>query len=78
MGFRTAQPAPNTGYNRTTDWPTTGGARTANGGPGMSFLKSSVAAPSGSNTWHPTVAWLMGFVVVELVAFRLLSRFLNL
>jgi hypothetical protein len=44
----------------------------------MSFLKSSVAAPSGSSTWHPTIAWLLGFVVVELVGFRLLSRFLNL
>lgn len=77
MGFRVTQPAPNTGYNRTTDWPTTGGAGAGAGMGLKSTLSSGISAPGGQ-TWHPTVAWMMGFVVVEMIVFHLLSRFLNI
>lgn len=87
MGFRTSAPAPNTGYNRTTDWPVSGGVNAtarvngfaAKGGvSAMANLTSPTAAPGMAGQFHPTVAWMLGFVVVELIAFQLLSRFLNL
>lgn len=75
MGFRVLSPAPNTGYNRTTDWPTKGGS---GGTVGFgSTLSSTITAPGGSQ-WHPTVAWMLGFVVAELIIFHLLSGFLNI
>jgi hypothetical protein len=77
MGFRVNAPASDTGYNRTSDWPAAGGA-----GKGMGMgLKSTLSSTIGTNSasqWHPTVAWMLGFVVVEMIAFHFLSRFLNL
>lgn len=77
MGFRVSMPAPDAGYNRTSDWPASGGS-----GKGIGMgIKSTLSSSIGTNTasqWHPTVAWMMGFVVLELVAFHMLSRFLNL
>lgn len=72
MGFRVSTPAPNAGYNRTTDWPAKGGAGMP---PGMGLTSQIV--PSASD-WHPTVLWMLGFVVAEMIAFHLLSGFLNL
>lgn len=87
MGFRVSAPAPNAGYNRTTDWPVGGGVAatatidgvSAKGGVGAMFkLSTPIGAPAGTSTWHPTIAWMLGFILVELVAFHALSRFLNL
>lgn len=86
MGFRTSAPAPNLGYNRTTDWPVAGGVSGSaqiNGfrlGGGVSAMANlgTVNPGTGTGTWHPTIAWMLGFVVVELIAFQLLSRYLNL
>lgn len=89
MGFRTSAPAPNSGYNRTTDWPTRGGVAasaqasangvSARGGVAAMFsVKTPTATPGSPGAWHPTVAWMFGFVVVELVLFGMLSRYLNL
>lgn len=78
MGFRVSAPAQNTGYNRSTDWPAAGGSP---GGKGMAKSSGFLSAPivgTGDGQWHPTVVWMMGFVVVELIAFHLLSKFLNL
>lgn len=84
MGFGVASaPAQNLGYNRrVSDWPVAAGVAarvdglTAGIGGGVN-LGSTMSAP-GSTQWHPTVAWMLGFVVVELVAFHMLSRFLNI
>ncbi len=83
MGFRTVQPAPNTGYNRLSDWPTAGGVAagaSVNGQPPgglVNYLKGE-AAPGSPGQWHPTIAWMLGFVVVEMVLFGFLSRQLHL
>jgi hypothetical protein len=78
MGFRVSAPAQNTGYNRTTDWPSGGG--TPGGGKAMAakggFFSQTIG--TGTGQWHPTILWMMGFVVVELIAFHMLSKFLNL
>jgi hypothetical protein len=77
MGFRVSAPASDTGYNRSTDWPVAGGAGK---GVGMG-IKSTLSSSIGTNTatqWHPTVAWMLGFVVAEMIAFHFLSRFLNI
>lgn len=75
MGFRVNAPAPDAGYNRSTDWPTSGG--TGKGaGMGNGVLSSKIGTSSGQ--WHPTVAWMLVFVVVELVAFHVLSHFLDI
>lgn len=77
MGFRTQAPDPTAGYNRTTDWPSAGGGTTTSSGGLMSgFLGTTVGG--NSSTWHPTIKWLMGFVLVELIAFHLLVRHLKL
>lgn len=87
MGFRVGAPAPQAGYNRTSDWPTAGGtaATPVNGfrsgsTKGLSAMVglSSTAAPGRAGTWHPTIAWMLGFIIVEMFAFQMLSRFLNL
>ena len=38
------------------------------------------AAPGfgNSSTWHPTVAWMLGFVVAEMVLYHILSHYLNI
>lgn len=83
MGFR-ATPAQNTGYNRMSDWPVAGGAGfrvdglAAGIGGGVSLKNSTISAPGSTGNWHPSVVWMLGFVVFELVAFHALSRFLNL
>ena len=86
MGFRTGAPAPDLGYNRTTDWPVAGsiagsarldGISAKGGIAAMLNLKGS-ATPGAPGTWHPTVVWMLGFVVVELIAFNLLSKYLNI
>lgn len=77
MGYRVSAPAPNEGYNRTTDWPVAGGAGGKATGMGLSSTLSSTIGTSNTQ-WHPTVAWMLGFVVAEMIAFHALSRFLNL
>jgi hypothetical protein len=82
MGFRTSAPAPNLGYNRTTDWPSggsAGGGTSGSGGglSGMLGLKNT-AVPGGPGNFHPTIAWMFGFVIVEMIAFGLLARHLKL
>ena len=80
MGFRVSAPAPDLGYNRTTDWPTGNGAGPGKGGL-MASMKSTISpngATTGASAWHPTVLWMLGFVAAELVAFHLLSRSLNI
>ena len=87
MPFRSA-PGGQAGYGRTTDWPTAGGvpgntpvnqfrSPSTKGLSGMVGL-SSTAAPGRTGTWHPTIAWMLGFVIVEMIAFQMLSKFLNL
>jgi hypothetical protein len=78
MPFRASAPAANLGYYRASEWPTSGGS-----GPAMQ--SNPTVAPGmnggptvGNTAWHPTIAWLLGFVVVELVAFHALSRVLNI
>lgn len=75
MGFRVSAPAPDAGYNRNTDWPVAGGSGKAGG---MPSLLSSKIGTNTATQWHPTVLWMLGFVAVELVAFHVLSRALNL
>lgn len=75
MGFRTA-PAQNLGYYRASDWPTTGGS-----GPAMPTSPTVSPGQTGASMasgWHPTVLWMLGFVVAELVVFHTLGRFLNI
>lgn len=77
MGFRVSAPAPDTGYNRTTDWPSSGGgAPSTGGGPLSGFFSSTVSPTAG--TWHPTIKWLLGFVLAELIVFHLLARHLKI
>jgi hypothetical protein len=78
MGFRAAAPAPDMGYNRTTDWPSAGapGASPAPAGGSMFGLKNKV--PGAPGAWHPTVLWLVGLVLVEMLAFHTLNRHLKL
>jgi hypothetical protein len=82
MGFRVGAPAPNLGYNRTTDWPVAGGqgGKTTNAGGGLTGMLSlkSQATPGSPGNWHPTVLWMLGFVIAELVLFGYLSRHLKL
>ena len=68
-GFRASAPAQNMGYNRVGDWPT-------NNGSGPMPVNSSGSSALGQ--WHPTVVWMLGFVVVELVVFHALSRVMNI
>lgn len=83
MGFRVATPDPTTGYNRATDWPTAGGAGTASGygastmGFG-SITNSTIDVDTSAGGWHPTVLWMLGFVVVEMIAFHILSHVMNI
>lgn len=75
MGFRTA-PAQNTGYYRASDWPTSkGSGPMPSSGPTVSPGQNGAASAAG---WHPTVLWMLGFVIVELVAFNLLAKYLNI
>lgn len=76
MGFRAEAPASNLGYNRVGDWPTSKGA-----GPAMPMSPQASPGQTGGMSigdWHPTVMWMLGFVIVELVAFHLLSSILNI
>lgn len=46
---------------------------------GMGTLRSPAAPGYGSSsTWHPTIAWMLGFVIAELVLYHILSHFLNI
>lgn len=76
MGFRTA-PAGQLGYFRASDWPTEKGA-----GPAMQSDPTVSPGINGGSSlvsgWHPTVLWMLGFVVTELIVFHLLSRFMNI
>lgn len=84
MGFRVSAPAPDQGYNRTSDWPVAAGAGARIDGIAVGIgggvnLKQTISAPGqGAGAWHPTVAWMLGFVAVELLVFHMLSRFLNI
>lgn len=76
MGFRANAPASNLGYFRATDWP-------VNGGSGNPVRSGPTTAPgmngaATSGAWHPTIVWLLGFIVAELVVFHALSKFLRL
>lgn len=76
MGFRATAPAQNLGYYRASDWPTVGGS-----GPAMQASPTVSPGMNGAgntSSWHPTVAWMMGFVVAELIVFHLLSHVLNI
>ncbi|HJP74921.1 MAG TPA: hypothetical protein VJ914_11665 [Pseudonocardiaceae bacterium] len=44
------------------------------------FANSTINTDTSGNTggWHPTVLWMLGFVVGEMIAFHLLSRVLNI
>lgn len=79
MGFRVSDSAPagNTGYSRVGDWPTPDGGSAAKPAGGLMSGFSSTITP-GTSQWHPTVAWMLGFVLVEMLAFHLLSRFMNI
>jgi hypothetical protein len=71
-------PSAHAGYWRGAfDWPEIGGA-----GPQMPSLNipglSSTATPGMAGNWHPTVLWMLGFVVAELFAFHFLSKHLNI
>ncbi len=84
MGFRVSGSAPagDSGYNRIGDWPTAGGTpgmSTNQAKPAGGFMSglSSTITP-GQSQWHPTVAWMLGFVVAEMIAFHLLSRYMNI
>lgn len=49
----------------------------------MAGIKSNLYSPAApgfgnSSTWHPTVAWLLGFTVVEMIAYHILSHYLNI
>lgn len=73
--FRSA-PAANLGYFRGSDWPTSGGS-----GPAMATTTTTSPGQNGGPAlggWHPTVLWMLGFVVAELVAFHVLSRVLKI
>lgn len=75
--FRAGAPAANLGYFRSTDWPTSGGS-----GPAMPSTITTAPGQNGGpgalSSWHPTVLWMLGFVVAELVAFHLLGRVLKI
>jgi hypothetical protein len=59
-----------------TDWPAgqTGAAQVAGN---ISGLLNSNATP-GQVTWHPTIIYLMVFVVAEMLVFHFLSNHLGL
>jgi len=76
MGFRAQAPAQNLGYNRVGDWPASKGA-----GPMPKMSPSVSPGQTGGMSmgdWHPTVMWMVGFVLLELVAFHFLSGLLNI
>jgi hypothetical protein len=83
MGFNRAsepigQAAPWRGAG--TDWPTStgsGSAFVAGNIPGMSVLSSSVG-PSSQTQWHPTILYLIAFVIAEMLIFHFLSNHLGL
>lgn len=76
MGFRVGAPAPNTGYNRSTDWPSAGGAAAAGGKPVSGLLGQTIGGQNAQ--WHPTVKYMLVLIVAELVVFHMLSRFLSM
>lgn len=47
---------------------------------GIGQTLRSPAAPGFGNrgTWHPTVAWMLGFTVAEMVLYNILSHYLNI
>lgn len=62
------------------DWPTatgSGAAQVAANIPGAGVLNSPVGQPSNS-TWHPTIIYLIIFIVVEMLVFHFLSNHLGL
>lgn len=62
------------------DWPTgigSGATQVAANIPGLSSLNSPVAEP-GNSTWHPTIIYLIIFVVAEMLVFHFLSDHLGL
>lgn len=86
MPFGTVSAPPsNTGYNRRSDWPVVGGigvkvdGLTAGMGGGVN-LASTIAPNASASTsqWHPTIKWMLGFVIAELIVFHMASKFLNL
>lgn len=63
-----------------TDWPTTSGegaALVAGNLPGMGVLSSGVGPPSQTQ-WHPTILYLIAFVIAEMLVFHFLSNHLGL
>ena len=82
MGFNRAygqvgQTAP---WRGGSDWPTTSGegaAQMAVSIPGGSLLNSSVG-PGSNPQWHPTILYLIAFVIAEMLVFHFLSNHLGL
>lgn len=51
--------------------------------PAAGRIQSNLYGPAApgfgnSSTWHPTVAWLLGFTVAELVLYHFLSHHLGI
>jgi hypothetical protein len=63
------------------DWPTIGGQ-----GPQVAVNTASIpywnstATPGfgSSSSWHPTIGYMLAFVVVEMFVFHHLSKYLNI
>lgn len=77
MGFRVNAPAPQGGYNRSTDWPVGGSQGGGQMGSNKTFFSTTIGTDNNKQ-WHPTIAWMLGFVVIELIVFHFLSRFMNI
>lgn len=77
MPFRASAPAQNLGSYRTSSWPTAGGS-----GPAMQSQPTVAPGQNGggygTSQWHPTVLWMGGFIIAELVVFHVLSRALKI
>lgn len=60
------------------------GGAAQGGGSGMAGnIKSTLYGPAApgygsSSTWHPTVAWMLGFTVAEILLYNILSHYLNI
>jgi hypothetical protein len=59
------------------DWPTTSGQGAAQVAANFPGLSSSVGPPS-TTQWHPTIIYLIVFVVAEMLVFHFLSNHLGL
>ena len=75
-----AQPPAHVGYWKGgTDWPVIGGAGVPVSTQNIPYWNTTAAPGYGSKgSWHPTIGYMLVFIVGEMIAFHALSKYLNI